>query len=156
MALTGATCTISCANVAAMNGSRGSFPSGITFDETVITKVPRLLPEKTILAIRDKSGQRKNWQKKAKNMNIICPADFRHGHWKGPDWNLQQSGRPILQAVHVSTNRYFIKADILEKAIIEDLFVALGARRVCKRLCSTGTHWEKSETNPGGSGSQTG
>ncbi len=98
-------------------------------DETVITEVPRLLPEKTILAIRVKSEARNSWDKKGqKHEYLLARLVFDAETGKSLSGTCNSMGVRYYKPYHGCTNRYSINADVLERAIIEDLFVALGSK----------------------------
>jgi DNA invertase Pin-like site-specific DNA recombinase len=98
-------------------------------DETVITKVPRLLPEETIQAIRRKSEQRNSWDKKGqKHQYLFARVIFDLDTGKALTGTCNSMGKRYYKPYQGRANRYQVNADILEKAVLGELFQALGSK----------------------------
>ncbi|MHB8066269.1 MAG: recombinase family protein [Desulfobaccales bacterium] len=97
-------------------------------DETIITKVPRLLPEETILAIRAKSEARNSWDKRGqKHQYLFARVIFDAESGKALTGTCNRWGQRYYKPYWGCANRYSINAAVLEKAVLEDLFLALGS-----------------------------
>jgi DNA invertase Pin-like site-specific DNA recombinase len=98
-------------------------------DETVVTKVPRLLKEETILAFRKKSEQRNSWDKKGqKHPYLFARLIFDMDTGNSLIGGCNSMGRRYYKQYCGSPNRYRANADVLEKAVLEELYVALGSK----------------------------
>lgn len=98
-------------------------------DETVIIKIPRLLPEETIQAIRKKSEARNSWDKKGqKHPYLFARVIFDMDTGKALTGTCNRWGQRYYRPYWGYINRYSINAAVLEKAVLEDLFLALGSK----------------------------
>lgn len=98
-------------------------------DETVTIKVPRLLPEEVIQAVRMKSEQRNSWDKRGqKHHYLFARVIFDADSGKALTGTSNSMGLRYYKPYWGCTNRYSINAAVLEKAVLEELFLALGSK----------------------------
>jgi DNA invertase Pin-like site-specific DNA recombinase len=98
-------------------------------DETVITRVPRLLPEETILAFRKKAEERNSWDKKGqKHQYLFARLVFDAETNRVLIGTCNKVGNRYYRPYQGTPNRYRVNADVLEKAVLEELFTALGSK----------------------------
>ncbi|MGA9754346.1 MAG: hypothetical protein WBV23_04305 [Desulfobaccales bacterium] len=109
-------------------------------DETVITKVPRLLPEETIMAIRKKSGERNSWDKKGqKHPYLFARVIFDADTGKALTGTCNAMGKRYYKPYQGAKRpRYQVNADVLEKAVLEELYLALGSKASLQRAVFDG------------------
>jgi len=98
-------------------------------DETLIIKVPRLLPDDIIQAIRKKSEARNSYDKKGqKHEYLFARVIFDMDTGKALTGTCNSMGLRYYKPYQGRANRYSINAAVLEKAVLEDLFLALGSK----------------------------
>ena len=104
-------------------------------DETIITQVPPLLPNEIIEAIRAKSGDRKTWDRARgpKNQYLFSRLVFDAGMGLSLTGVTNSKGVRYYR-VHKPDfpSRYQINAKVLEQAVLEELYQALGSTRTLK------------------------
>jgi len=109
-------------------------------DETVIIKIPRLLSEATIQAIRDKSEGRNSWDKKGqKHPYLFARIIFDAETGKALTGTCNSKGvryyKPYLGCKH----RYQVNADVLERAVLSELFEVIGCKTSLREAVFSGS-----------------
>lgn len=101
----------------------------LNIEETHTLEIPRLLPEETIQAIRKKSEARNSYDKKGqKHPYLFARVIFDMGSGKALTGTCNHWGRRYYRPYWGCTNRYSVNAEVLEKAVLEELFLALGSK----------------------------
>lgn len=103
------------------------------------TKVPRLLPESVILAIREKSADRATWDKKTQATEYLFSRiifDAETGHALSGTCNSR--GVRYYKPFHGEAHKFTINAEILEKTILGELFEVLSSRKSLREAVFSG------------------
>ena len=117
-------------------------------DETVNIKVPRLLPEKMIQAVKERSDANKSWSHGPYKNKYLLSRFVLCGHC-GSALSAQTNNNNIKYYVHKGTSgkkcKGFrgIRADILEDPAMEDIFLMFGDAKARERAMLKATIDEK-------------
>lgn len=109
-------------------------------DVTVPTRVPRLLPESVILAIREKSADRATWDKKTQATEYLFSRiifDAETGH--ALSGNCNSRGQRYYKPFHGEAHKYTLNADTIEKTILGELFEVLSSRKSLREAVFSGS-----------------
>jgi site-specific DNA recombinase len=104
-----------------------------------VTKVPRLLPEKTIQAIKTKCEARRTWEHGPSKYNylfshMIFDAETGYALTGTPN----SKGKRYYRPYQGRKDSYMVNADILEVSVTETLFEALGRNEIIYKAVFNG------------------
>lgn len=98
----------------------------LNIDEVVNTEIPPLLPENIIEKIRQKSKDRRTWDHKTqKHKYLFSRLIFDKNTGRSITGTTNSKGQRYYKPCDRRSHRYQINADVLEKAVTEQLFDAL-------------------------------
>jgi site-specific DNA recombinase len=113
-------------------------------DETIILSIPRLLSEETIIAIRRKCEARRTWDHKTqKYQYLFSRLIFDKDSGYALTGTKNQRGIRYYKPYQGCRHRYQINADALEKAVLDELFMALGKKESLRKAVFNGNPLEK-------------
>jgi len=107
--------------------------------EVVPTPVPRLLPERTIQAIRQKSADKATWDKKSTKVDYLFSRiifDAETGFTLSGTCNSR--GARYYQASRSQPQRYAINAELIEQTILSELFEVLSSQESLRAAVFSG------------------
>lgn len=111
----------------------------LNIEETYTLEIPRLLPEETIAAIRRKSEARNSYDKQGqKHAYLFARVIFDAASGKALTGTCNSMGLRYYKPYWGCTNRYQVNAAVLEKAVLEELFLALGSKASLHRAVFEG------------------
>ena len=98
----------------------------LNIDETILTEIPRLLPDKIITRIQQKSKDKRVWDRKERKYRyIFSKVIFDKETGRALTGTSNQKGQRYYKPYRGCNLRYQINADVLEEAVFGELFDVL-------------------------------
>jgi len=98
----------------------------LNISETILTNIPRLLPDEIIDKIQQKSKDRRTWDRKArKHKYLLSKVIFDEETGRALTGTANQRGQRYYKPHQGCEFRYQINADLLEDAVLGELFDVL-------------------------------
>ena len=108
-------------------------------DETHTLTIPPLLSEDTIIAIRRKCEARRTWDHKTqKYQYLFSRLIFDKDSGYALTGTKNQRGTRYYKPYQGCKHRYQINADVLEKAVLDELFMVLGNKKILREAIFDG------------------